>query len=187
MPKQEDFRLRPLGRSDLPLVLEWRNSDRVRANMYSDHVIAMDEHVAWFDGLQRKKKTIVQIFEHFSKPLGVVNITDIDKKNEKCSWGFYLGDVSAPRGFSSIMGFLSLEYIFEVLKMRKLCGEVLAFNAKSVHYHERLGFTVEGRLARHVFKNGVYEDVVCMALFNDTWADNKEKLRELCFFDGIER
>lgn len=165
-------------------MLDWRNSDRIRANMFSDHIITMEEHVAWFEGTQRDDKIIVLVLEYLNEPIGVVNITDIDHKNNKCTWGFYLGETNTPRNSALVMGYLSLEYIFEVLKIRKLCGEVFAFNSKSAHFHERLGFYTEGRLIKHVLKNGNYEDVICMALFKSVWTNDKEKLAEICFSDG---
>jgi len=44
----EECGLRPIEEGDLATVLEWRNSERIRANMYTDHLISREEHRAGF-------------------------------------------------------------------------------------------------------------------------------------------
>lgn len=181
MAESENCRLRPVEVADLGKMLEWRNSDRLRAVMFTDRIITMDEHRAWFERLNKEKTAISKIFEFHGRPVGVVNIVQIDNYNNKCSWGFYLGEVDVPRGIGSVMGYLALEYIFEVLSIRKLCSEVLAFNTRSIRFHEKMGFVKEGHLAKHVLKNGSYEDVVVMVHFHESWIKSKNKLKEICF------
>jgi len=181
MPWLEKCRLRPLEEADLEKVLEWRNSDRIRTAMFTDRIITMDEHRAWFERLNKEKNAICKIFELQGRPVGVVNIVQIDRHNHKCSWGFYLGEVDVPRGTGTVMGYLALEYIFETLDIHKLCAEVLAFNTLSIKLHKKLGFVEEGRFKKHVLKNGSYEDVIAMALFYEDWVKLKNRLKKICF------
>ena len=181
MPGREEYRLRPIEEQDLEMVLRWRNSDRVRLNMYTDHEITIDEHRAWFDRLRKEPVPTFLIFEFRDKPIGVVNVTQIDTRNEKCYWGFYIGDPEAPPGSGTALGYFGLNYIFDVLKIRKLCAEAFAFNEASIRFHKRIGFVEEGLLARHVQKNGRYEDVIPFALFAEDWAVHKSRIEAACF------
>lgn len=184
MLRREECRLRPLDESDLDTVLRWRNSDRIRANMYSDHLITPDEHRNWYENVRQEKGIICRIFEWMGRPLGVVNITQIDKHSKKCHWGFYIGESDAPKGSGSAMGYLALEYIFDDLEFFKLCAEVFSFNVSSIQYHKKLGFVEEGRFVKHVLKNGKYEDIIRMAAFNSDWKIRKKELNKLCFESG---
>lgn len=186
MPGLEDCRLRPMEEADLEKVLEWRNSDRIRAVMFTDQRIAMEDHRAWYEGIKRDKNCFCLIFEIHGRPAGVVRVVGVDRCNGRCSWGFYLGDDGAPRGSGTAMGFLALEFIFEELGLRKLCGEVLASNTQSVRFHKKLGFHEEGRFLKHVLKNGRYEDVVAMALFKDDWNKIKSGVKESIFCNGAK-
>ncbi|MDF5709872.1 MAG: UDP-4-amino-4,6-dideoxy-N-acetyl-beta-L-altrosamine N-acetyltransferase [Nostoc sp. S4] len=181
MPKREEYRLRLLQESDLEQLLEWRNSDRIRANMYSDRIISMDEHRKWFENNSNNESTIYKIFEFQCRPVGVANVIQIDMCNQKCSWAFYLGDINVPRGSGAVMEFLFLEYIFEVLQIRKLCCEVFSFNISTIKLHKKFGFNEEGCLKQHILKNGKYEDVIGMALFQNEWVMNKQKIETICF------
>ena len=108
MAKREDYQLRPLQESDLEMVLSWRNSERVRANMYTDHIISLEEHQTWFKKIKDEPTVDYLICEFQNHPIGLVNFTNIDKNNNKCYWGFYLGETTTPLGGGGALpGFLT--------------------------------------------------------------------------------
>lgn len=179
------YNIRPMEERDLDMVLEWRNSERVRACMYTDHIITRQEHQAWFERIQRMEFPTTLIFEYCGAPAGLKSFSQIDRHNNRCHWGFYLGETELPRGCATAMGFLALEYIFEEHNFRKLCAEAFAFNAASLGYHRRLGFSQEGCFVRHVLKNSCYEDVISLAVFRDDWLAIKPALA-IKLFGGEE-
>lgn len=166
-----DFKIRRLEERDLKLVLDWRNQLHIRENMYTDHIISWEEHVAWFHRVELHKNSEYFILEIKEIPAGFLSIVDIDKKNGKCYWGFYIGDISAPRGSGSIFEFLALNYIFNELHIRKLYCEVFAFNEKVIKLHKKFGFKQEGLFREHILKNNKYEDVVSLALFRNEYVE----------------
>ncbi len=168
--------LRPAMRQDLDKLLEWRNSERIRVNMYTDHLINKEEHAAWFERLEKNRSARTLVFEVDGRPLGVVNISRIDDQNGTCHWGFYIGEPDAPKGSGTAMGALGLDYLFDTLGIRKVIGEAFAFNEASIAFHRRLGFMEEGRFVSHVLKNGNYEDIVSFAIFREGWKARKETL-----------
>lgn len=179
MALYNDYSIRPLLESDLRMVLQWRNSERVRANSFSEDKIEWDSHYAWFCRLQTDSAHRYYIVEFGEKPIGVVYFRNIDGTNKKCEWGLYLGETTAPRGSGTIMGALGLSTAFGHLGVRKICAEVLAFNMPSVRLHERLGFLQEGCLSRHVWKNGKFEDVLLYSIFSEDWAAQQEGMTRI--------
>ncbi|XEQ94242.1 hypothetical protein SCACP_31410 [Sporomusa carbonis] len=168
--------------NDLGQVFQWRSSQRIRAAMFSDHVITWEEHVKWFEKIVTGDiNTQIFIFEVNKVPTGVVNLSKIDLHNRRCYWGFYVGDTSAPPGSGRAMGFLALEKVFDNMHFNKLCGEVLSSNAISQKYHLKLGFEQEGCLKKHIFKNGRFEDVICYGHFQEKWQEIKNRLYKTCF------
>lgn len=180
---REEFKLRPIEEQDLDYVLSWRNSERVRAFMYTDHIISPEEHRAWFNRIRTAEFPPTLIFEFRGLPAGLKSFSQIDRYNNRCHWGFYMGDTELPKGCGSAMGFLALEYIFEQHGFYKLCAEAFAFNAASIKYHTRLGFTEEGRFVRHVLKNGRYEDIISFAIFKESWLAGKSALAAKIFHE----
>ena len=68
-----------------------------------------------------------------------------------------------------------LSYVFDELKLNKLCCEVLAFNELVVKIHQKYGSKIEGRLRKHIFKNGEFHDVIVMGILKEEWERIKEK------------
>jgi len=179
--QRDELNLRPIEEHDLDMVLTWRNSERVRSHMYTDHIITLDEHRSWFKRARQADFPPILIFEYIGRPIGLKSFSQIDSYNNRCHWGFYLGETELPRGCGTAMGFLALEYIFEQQHFRKLCAEAFAFNEGSVKYHTRLGFLQEGRFVKHVLKNNCYEDIISFAIFQEDWLAGKPALMAKIF------
>jgi UDP-4-amino-4,6-dideoxy-N-acetyl-beta-L-altrosamine N-acetyltransferase len=179
----EDCSMRPLRAEDAQRLLRWRNSERIRANMYTDHKISPAEHNAWLARALSDDRASYLIFEYRRRPVGFVSFTGIDHLQGRCSWGFYLGETDVPRGMGSVMQCFALDHAFSVLGIRKLCSEVFAFNAESVSLHQKFGFSQEGRMVQHCLKNGRFEDIVSLAKFGSTWPQEREAFFSRCFAD----
>jgi UDP-4-amino-4,6-dideoxy-N-acetyl-beta-L-altrosamine N-acetyltransferase len=162
-------RLRPLADADLAEVLEWRNAPSVRAMMYTRHAISPTEHLAWFARLQQDPTRRAWVFEANGVPTGIVNFTRIDQAAAHAHWGFYVRP-DAPRGSGTRLGRLALAQAFGPLALRKLYGEVLAWNPASLAFHLKLGFTQENVLRAHHRDGEQLHDVHVFGLSRETWS-----------------
>ncbi|TBL67775.1 UDP-4-amino-4,6-dideoxy-N-acetyl-beta-L-altrosamine N-acetyltransferase [Paenibacillus thalictri] len=172
-----EISLRPISKNDLEMVLNWRNTERVRDCMFNNEIIKMADHLRWFENNKENNKCENLIFFYNQEPTGVVNFTNIDTINKKCSWGFYIGKQDSKSGLGTIMGILSLDYIFKK-DIRKVSAEILDFNIASKRVHEKLRFIQEGTLINHIFRNGSYVDVILMCHFKERWLKMKDELNE---------
>ena len=59
---------------------------------------------------------------------------------------------------------LITRHAFENMGLTRVYLQVLASNSAAIKTYEKCGFAVEGTLRKHVFKNGVFEDMVVMGL-----------------------
>lgn len=160
---EEEGQLRPLVEADLQIVREWRNHPDVRRFMYTQHEIGAEEHCAWFSRAQQDSNRHLLLYLQHDVPLGFVNITIVDAVARRAEWGFYLAP-DAPRGTGYRLGRAVLTYAFETIGLHKLCGEALAYNTRSIRFHEKLGFTHEARLRDHHFDGQSYHDVIGFGL-----------------------
>ncbi len=169
MTNLEDFQLRPLNDSNLKIVLQWRNSNEIKTYMYTDHPIKWSEHYQWYEQVVSDPQRKVLLLNYKERPLGLVDFRNIDHKNSRCYWGFYIGEAAAPKGSGTIMGILALDKMFTTVGIHKVCAEVIHTNYRSVKYHKKLGFETEGRFVNHLWKDKQYVDIISMALFADKW------------------
>ncbi len=170
-----DLKLRPIKENDLAMVLDWRNSEHVRRNSLTNHIIKLKEHQEWFGNLHKNSTCEWLIAEFKSEPIGVISITDINSQNSTCTWGMYIGDNIGNLGMGVLMEIRAIDRIFNHHGIRKLWGQALESNRILVT-HKRFGFVEEGVLRSHVFRNGNYEDIILVALFSEQWPDKRKEI-----------
>jgi RimJ/RimL family protein N-acetyltransferase len=83
-------------------------------------------------------------------------------------WGFYRAP-EAPNGSGLRMGRAALDWAFETLSLHKLCGQVIADNPRSLAFHRKLGFQLEGVLREQYHDGTHYFDVHCFGLLRHEW------------------
>ncbi|MEO4054185.1 UDP-4-amino-4,6-dideoxy-N-acetyl-beta-L-altrosamine N-acetyltransferase [Solibacillus sp. CAU 1738] len=172
-----DASLRDIVVDDLEKILAWRNQEHIRSVMFNNNIISWQQHMDWYNELKNKKSKISKMFTFKDVTYGVLNINDIDKYSNKCSWGFYIGEIESPKGTGLLLGYTCLEFIFKELKFRKLCAEVIETNKISCGFHEKLGFKLEGTLRKHIKRNDRYEDIYVYSLFANEWEEKRIELK----------
>lgn len=165
----------PLADEHLETILEWRNDENVRRNMYTTHLITLEEHRAWFGRMQADDSRQYFVFRVDGEPQGVVGFSELNPQSRTAVWAFY-ANPQAPRGTGSQMEFRALEYFFYELGYYKLRCEVLGFNEPVVKLHKKFGFQQEGCIRHGHFDGEHYQDVVHLGMFEPEWAEQREGL-----------
>ncbi|HET9159675.1 MAG TPA: UDP-4-amino-4,6-dideoxy-N-acetyl-beta-L-altrosamine N-acetyltransferase [Caulobacteraceae bacterium] len=162
--------LRRLRPEDKDRLLAWRNSPEVAPYMYSDHVISGPEHEAWFAALEGDPRRAYWIIELNGSPVGLVNLYDIDERNGRAAWAYYLANPAVRgQGVGAQIEFAMLDHVFIARGLNKLWCEVLAENEAVWKLHLSFGFKEEARLRAHVTKGGLARDVVGLGLLAEDW------------------
>lgn len=167
--------LRAIKPEELELMLSWRNAPSVRANMYTRHEISLAEHLEWWERIKTRSDQQYFMYEYQSTPIGVVAFNQIDGSNQNSSWAFYASP-EATKGTGNRMEFLALEHAFGVIKLHKLCCEVLAFNVPVIKLHEKFGFKVEGILREHHRKDNDFVDVYQLGILASEWETKRDQM-----------
>ncbi len=165
----DDFRLRPLAAADAVMTVAWRNQPAIRASMYTDHEIKLDEHTRWIGRVTSSDACSYHICEYRGRPIGSVGFYAIERQHGRGEWTFYLGESNAPRGSGGAMLFLAADYFFDGLGLTKLCGDAISSNPRSARLHENLGFELEGVRLRHLRRGDAMLNVGLYALFTEKW------------------
>ena len=167
--------LRLIHEDELELMLTWRNAPAVRRNMYTHHEITLVEHLAWWQQVRERSDCRYLMYVQDGVPAGIVYITQLNGQDSSAFWGFY-SSPNAPRGIGSCMEFLTLEHVFEDLRLHKLSCEVLAFNQPVLRLHEKFGFRVEGIFREQHALDGEFHDVHRLALLRREWLAGRDEL-----------
>ena len=166
--------LKKLKEPYLELVRSWRNNPEIRQYMYSSNYISEENQKRWFNSIKNDNTKAYYVIHYNDIPVGVVNLTDIDLINKKCSWGLYIGDMNVRgKGIASKVEQMVFDIVFNQLNLNRLEGEVFADNTKVIKLHEKNGFKKEGYHQQYVIKDGKYRDVISIALLKEKWLNDR--------------
>lgn len=177
--------LRPVTAEDSGRLLRWRNRPEISRFMLTDHTISIEEHAAWFAAALLSEQAHHWIVLHGGEEVGLVSVSEIDRRQGTCSWGFYIVERARGRGVGAFAAYSALNIVFGELGLRKLSAEVLASNSTSLALHERFGFTREGVLRAHIIKSDQAIDVLRMGILSQEWAAVRESHRVALMEKGI--
>jgi RimJ/RimL family protein N-acetyltransferase/acyl carrier protein len=110
-------------------------------------------------------------------PVGLVSCFGADFRNRHA----HLGVVGDPAWHNSgllIAGaWRFIGYLFSEFDLRKLYAEVLESNFEHLATGAGRLFEVEGRLSRHEYIEGDYQDLFVLALDRDRWREQEHRIR----------
>ena len=172
----EKVRLRPVERSDLAKIVEWRNKPRVLRNLFSFLPLSMAQQERWFEQYLTRQNELMFIIESEEGiPIGTIGLNNIDYKNAKAEYGRKIigEDAYLGRGYATDAGRTLVRFAFQLMNMNRLYMETLADNERTIHVCQKIGFRIEGTLREAIFLDGAYHDILMMALLRREWQERE--------------
>lgn len=119
------------------LILEWRNSERIREKMLHKEIISWEDHKRFIERLKDRTDCIYCLIYIDNVPVGVSSVTDIDQINNTCSGGMYIGDVDY-LGYGIPILYYGYKYLFEKLGIKENVFDVLKTNKRVYKMHKEI-------------------------------------------------
>jgi UDP-4-amino-4,6-dideoxy-N-acetyl-beta-L-altrosamine N-acetyltransferase len=145
-----------LSPDGIEMVWRWRNHDAIRKWMYNPDIIPFENHLTFIEKLQTDTSKHYFLVKRSAIPIGVISISMIEEHG--VDLGFYLGPEYHHKRLSVEFYYHVLEYVFEVLRFRKVIGCVLVENSATNSLNMLFGFisqkverTVDGKKAEYYF------------------------------------
>ena len=166
--KGKKLYLRALTTDDLDQLLGWHNDPELYSSLggHFRHV-SREAEAEW---LRRRieARDEVNLAICVSEPRGHIgniylrNINWVDRNAELHT---FIGHPEhRGKGYGSTAVRLITKHAFENLGLMRIYLHVLTSNSAAIAAYEKCGFVTEGRLRRHAFKNGLFEDMFVMGL-----------------------
>ena len=148
-------------------------------------LISRHDQEKWFENLDSKTmvmiaesmfpyKTTLETIREEYRPIGVGIYSNIDWVGRSCDlsgsiYASYRGSEIVKHAFEC-----GLDFGFEILNMHRIQAEVLEYNIAAQKLEiNHLGFKVEGRRRKAVYKSGVYYDSIVLGILHDEWRDRR--------------
>lgn len=101
------------------------------------------------------------------KHIGNIKIDPINKKHGTGEYGIMIGDKTEwGKGFAKEASYAIIDFCFNKMNLRKMTLGVVEENIPAVKLYEKMGFSIEGNYKKHAMYNGVYSNILRMAIFN---------------------
>ncbi len=173
--------LRDLAAEDVDRLYRWRQEPEVDLWLFDQPPGRFEAHKAWFDAFMADPDRVGWIILQDGEPAGFLNLVGVASEKRRARWAWYIGEASARgRGAGRAAQALGLERAFSELGLQKVWSEIHADNEAALKAQAAAGFRREGYLRRHSLKNGVYRDVVLLAILSEEWQAARDRvLRDL--------
>lgn len=161
--------LRSITEDDTPNIIRWRNNPNVMKYFIIQQPLTAENHTKWL----RTKVASGEVAQFIlyekdsNRPVGSVYLRNINQLHEKAEYGIFIGEDDArEKGYGTEAAKLMVEYAFHTLNLHKVYLEVLAENERAQRSYSKVGFVKEAYQKDEVRINGVYKDLILMAIIN---------------------
>ena len=167
--KGDRISLRFSDEEDIPMIVEWRNKDRVRLNHVYREDFTVEGQKAWKEkNIDTGKAVQLIICENLSdgkvpRPVGVVHFHGIDRSAGSAEYGIYIGEEDAlGKGYASEAAVLALEYAKESLSLKKVILRAFASNTPAIRSYSHAGFVKTEDVPQVLCSDGQKDDMIIM-------------------------
>jgi UDP-2,4-diacetamido-2,4,6-trideoxy-beta-L-altropyranose hydrolase len=130
--------LRDVTDLDRELIWQWANDEETRKASYSQAHICWDEHIQWFDSVQRQKNHRFYIANNGSKnPVGQIRFASDDKDTIV---SFSIAPDSRRRGYGETILLKAAEKLFNETNIEQILAYVKSENMSSLRVFQKAGF-----------------------------------------------
>lgn len=166
----EQVTIRPVTEADTDRIIAWRNAPSVMAHFIYRTPLTRKAHLNWLHNRVETGEVAQFVIYDGETAVGSVYLRDIDRSNQKCEYGIFIGDDSCRgKGIGTVAAKLALAYAFEELQMNRVYLRVFADNTRAIKSYEKVGFRYEGTFRQDVMIDGAGVDIVFMAILREDW------------------
>jgi UDP-4-amino-4,6-dideoxy-N-acetyl-beta-L-altrosamine N-acetyltransferase len=155
-----------LNQPQREIVRTWRNSERIRRWMYTDHIISKEEHEKFLRNLEDSNTAFYWLVRMWDNDIGVLYFLHVDFRNKNTYFGIYANPQSRIFGIGVKLDALAGRLAFDYADFHSLKLEVIEDNVHVINLHKKMGFVEEGKLEEFVLKDNMWKNVVIMGAIN---------------------
>src|SRR5690554_2899112 len=172
--------LRKMTVQDIEVYHKWRNDLEVMQStapmLDVYHIEETGEFVKQVMLGSHSSKCYIIVEKESKKPIGITSLINIDYKNRNAECIIDIGEKEVwGKGYGSEAMKLLLDFGFLEMNLHRISLRVFSFNGGAIKLYEELGFQQEGRAREAIFRDGVWHDIIHMAILQSAYI---EQMRE---------
>ncbi len=182
--------LREITKTDLPNINLWRRDPSLVSQLgESFRYVNLEAEEQWFAAYlhnRHKELRLAICLQDNDIHVGNIYLLNIDRVNNAAEFHLFIGEKNYhSQGIGTLATKLMLNHGFENENLNRIYLRVLDNNTAAIKLYEKVGFEFEGKARAAVFKQGIYRDILYMALLKSdymaTRATSTSIQREIIF------
>jgi RimJ/RimL family protein N-acetyltransferase len=181
---KDGVRLRKLHKGDLHSLLKLKEESWW--GTHSTLIVNIEDQLKWYESISHNQ--LYMIAEKESKPIGIACYTEIDWFGRSLNISGSIYKESRQMDVVKSAFSCGLDFAFEVMNMQRVGAEVLETHTAAQYLEVgHLGFKMEGRRRRAVYKAGRYYDSILLGLLREEWQSHERVMKyEGCCNDNFD-
>lgn len=162
--------LRNIKETDLEFLREMINDLAIKKMTVGEtkQEVTIEEQKKWFENLKYEKNRQRFVIDLEGKPIGVINLDNIDEKNKSASISIKIGKQNLKnKGYGTQALNLILEYAFERLDLQRIYANVLEYNNPSQKLFIKCGFQIDGIQRKAILKNENFYNLIMFSILKE--------------------
>lgn len=164
--------LRPLERSDVPLLQRWINNPEVTHFLLQALPISEHQEEGFVTGLGKCNDEVVLgiMLKEEQKLIGVIDLRHINHVHGSAVTGTMIGEKDCwGKGYGTEAKMLLLDFAFNRLNLHVVRSDIIAFNERSIAYAKKCGYELVGRLPEWIYRDGKRHDEFLFVVTAERW------------------
>ena len=142
--------------------------------MNDTRVISEKEQIDYYDRIKDENPPRHLIYTYDDEPVGFISDDLLDEEKGYMDGGYYLGERGLPLQASMGLVFCSLDYAFDTLEAKKICGTVRKTNEGSILLDKRCGYTISEKPKDDPLSEEFYDAIIDL----ETWNKVRERIKK---------
>lgn len=162
--------LRRLESGDLNRTWEWLHRPEIHTKIGVQVPFSKEQQIQWFEKLKQDQNKIVfavcRVCDNCH--IGNVSIDTIDHRHHNARFSIFIAEKNnRGKGYGTESIKLLEQFAFKKLDLHKIWCKTDAGYPEVLHFYQRLGFSQEGLLKEHEWKQDKYVDKILLAKINN--------------------
>jgi RimJ/RimL family protein N-acetyltransferase len=166
--------LRSLEPSDAEVIHRWFEDTRISTLMGDPPMSLAARRARYEDAVKGDGRDVFRFVIcrlDDDRPVGRIDVFEIDRQNGSCAFGITIGDPDLwGQGLGTDAVNAIVDFAFGQLRMERVWLDTDDSNARAQAVYRKAGFVEEGRFRRAFYQDGRWSDDIRMALLRDDWA-----------------
>ena len=168
MNSKSKIQLKKITKSDLKLLIEWRNSNKIFLYNTQYFLLNLKMQMEWFNSLQNDSSRKMFMILHENVKIGICGLIDIDYKNKNANIAIIIGKTQLhTKGLGTMALSNLLNYGFKEIGLHRIGADVIEYNKTSIRLFEKSKFKIDAVQRDVIWRNNRWWNMYSMSILKD--------------------